>query len=248
MTEMLLRRLVRSILSEGRPPPDEPSVAPDDALGQYVFPGDRTDPSYKEVIEKNTELEDEFYRALVDHYDQNDNTALRQIWPEVIGLARSGMYPKLLVPPPGLAFRVMTVDPVRCAGLLGLSVEEIKAHEGAAQRVGSPPAYTPRDFISSWTLNPEIMVAYTGSQFIPYKAGHCAVLLVTETSRGEFMMNPETFARGWNLGSYYQSEHEIISGGPVGLKSAAWLWHGESPRGRKMAMGILGELLAAVEE
>lgn len=249
ITETRLRRLIRALLSEATLEPDEPRVAPDEALGRYAFPGDRTDPEYARVPEDDTELEDRFYRALVKHYDHNDDAELRRIWPEVIGLARAGMYPGLLVPPAGDVFRLMAVDPARCGEILGLSVEEIKAREGAAQRVGSPPAYAPRDFISSWTLDPETLVENTSSQFLSYKSGHCTLLLVTEASRGEFMMNPESFARGWKLGSNYQYEYEVIAGGPVGLKSAAWVWHGDGPRGRfnlHTALVILGELLAAV--
>lgn len=41
ITEAHLRHLVMSLLTEAVPPPDEPGVASDEALGQYVFPNDR---------------------------------------------------------------------------------------------------------------------------------------------------------------------------------------------------------------
>lgn len=251
LAETRLRRLIRSLLVEAVPPPDEPRVAPDEAMGRYAFPGDRTDPEYAQVPEDNTALEDKFYQALVNHYDKNDHSGLREVWPELIELVRAGLYPKLLTPPRGPVFRLLTADPARAAQILGVDEEALVARPGVARRAESPPVYSPRGFISSWTLDPETMVEHTSSQFLSYKSGHCTVLLVAETSGGEFMMNPESFARGWKLGSNYQLEYEVIAGGPVGLKSAAWLWHGDGPRGRfnlNTALGMLGKLLAAVGE
>ena len=87
ISEVHLRRLVRALLTEAAPPPDEPGVGPDDALGRYVFPSNRVnDHAYRDVGEDDTKLEADFFHALDRHYNGNDPGALRAVWSRLIEL------------------------------------------------------------------------------------------------------------------------------------------------------------------
>ncbi len=47
-THTQLRQLIRSLLQEAEvPPPDEPSVAPDEAMGRYAMPRWLSDAAFK---------------------------------------------------------------------------------------------------------------------------------------------------------------------------------------------------------
>lgn len=227
ITETHLRHLIRSILTEAVPPPDEPSVAPDEALGRYVFPDDRTSPEYSEVPEDYTDLEEEFFQALRRHYDHNESASLTKIWPELVKLNQAGLYTKLLRPPRGTVFRLMEVTPDRAALFMGVDEETIRSKPRVAQVAPSPPPFKPKGLLSSWTMDPETLVEHTGIEFLRGRPGKCSLLFVSDTTQGEFLMHPENFAKGWNLGANYQLEYEVIAGGPVGLKSAAWIFFPE---------------------
>ena len=230
LLETHLRQLVRGILLEvgNVPPPDEPGVAPDEALGQYAFPDDRHGTEYDEVDEEDTSLETRFFTALTRHYEDNNDGPLRDIWPEVIELNQQGLYPKLLRPPSGNVYRLMTVEPDRAALFMGVPEAKIRARPGIARPASNPPSFKPRGFLSSWTLDPEVMVENTGHTFVDEKPGECTLLLVADTADGEFLMNPKGFASGWALGNNYRDEQEVIGGGEIPLTAAAWIWHGVS--------------------
>lgn len=222
-----LRRIVRGILLEAEiPPPDETRVQPDEALGQYVFPDNRATDAYKEVDEADTDLEKRFFKALDLHYDANNHGPLRAIWPEIVELNRQGLYPNLLRSPRGRVYRLMSVDPDRAALFMGVPESRIKGRPGAARSAPNPPPFKPRGLLSSWTTDPEAMVQHTGHTFVEEKPGECTLLLVADTSEGEFLMNPIGFASGWRLGNMYKHEYEVIGGGEIPLIGAAWMWHG----------------------
>lgn len=248
ITETHLRHLIRSILSEAVPPPDEPNVAPDEALGQYVFPDDRTNPEYSKVPEDYTDLEEEFFQALRHHYEHNEPRALAKIWPELVKLNQAGLYSKLLRAPRGTVFRLMEVTPDRAALFMGVDEETIRSKPRVAQVAPSPPPFKPKWLLSSWTMDPETMVEHTGIEFLRGRPGKCSMLFVSDTTQGEFLMHPENFAKGWNLGANYQLEYEVIAGGLVGLKSAAWIFFPERQASKRDELEIeLNEAFRVLE-
>ena len=224
-SETLLRMAVRRVLQEA-PQPDQPGVAPGEALGQYAFPAGRLDRG-KDIEEPDTDLESRFYDALKRHYEENNRGALQTVWPEVIELKQQGLYPALLVPPAGRVYRMMTLDPDRAALFLGVDEDEVKKEPGVAHSSPNPPSFKPRGFISSWTLDPELMVGESSiGQSFHDSPGQCTLLLVADTGSGEFLMNPEGFAQGWRIGSNFSLESEVIGGGEIPLVAASWMWHG----------------------
>ena len=251
ITESHLRRLIHSILLEAEelPPPDEPRVAPDEALGQYAMPRlTRNDRRYDNVPEKNTELESRLQSALVKHYDSADSTKLRAIWDDVYSLAAAGMYPNLLVPPNGPVYRIMETDPSRAARILGITEEEMTSQTNIVQVAPAPPPFMGKEFISSWTSAPR------GIGINAFLRGHfnkvSLILIAQCPGSGQFIMNPQGFARDFNLGSMYKTESEVIAGGPIQVVSAAWMWHGVGLGGQssgKSPIAILNALLSAVE-
>lgn len=229
MSHDLVRKFVRSVLlaEAAPPPPDEPSVEPGEAMGRYVFPNDRINSSaYKGVGEEDTELEQEFWYALDRHYNGNDTGRLRAVWPKIIELERRGLYSSILSPPSGKVYRLMSLEPARAALFLGLTEAEIVTASGEAQVAPSPPPYRPRDFLSSWTLDPQAMIKISGTDFINAKPGQCSLLFVADTGTAEFLMNPREFGRGWKVGQDYAHEQEVIGGGEIPIETAAWMWHG----------------------
>lgn len=225
-SEALLRVAVRGILREA-PQPDEPGVDPEEALGRYAFPQNRLDRG-RDIDEPDTDLEERFFDALVRHYDSSNSQALQAVWPEVVELERRGLYQKLLRPPEAPVYRLMTLDADRAALFLGVDEAELQEEPGMARRAPSPPPFKPRGYLSSWTVDALKMVRDSGNAFVDDAPGTCSVLLVANTRAGEFLMNPQGFARGWSLGSNFASEGEVIGGGEIPLVTAAWMWHGES--------------------
>lgn len=229
LSEAHLRQLVRSILLEAGkvPPPDEPGVEPDEALGRYVFPKDRINASkYRGTGEKNTQLEDEFFQALKGHYYSNDPGLLRNVWPQILELERQGLYTNILRPPGGKVYRLMKVSPYRAAQFLGLPESEISTRAGEAQVAPNPPPYRPREFLSSWTLDPRAMIKISEDDFIKDEPGSCSLIFVADTRAGEFLMNPDVITSSWKVGMDYAHEREVIGGGEIPIETAAWMWHG----------------------
>lgn len=227
LIESQLRQLVRSLLQEAEvPPPDEPNVAPDEAMGQYAMPRWRSDAGYEQVDEKDTKVERQFYKALELHYRSNVSGPLEEVWPEVIEIAKRGLYPTLLVPPAGRVFRLMNVPPDRAALFLGVDEETVTRRPGISQVAPSPPTFRPRKLTASWTVDPERLVGSDDAAFIKTDPVNVTLLLVADTSGGDFLMNPRGFAEGWGLGAAYADEGEVISGGPVALEQVAWFYHG----------------------
>ena len=226
-THTQLRRLIRSLLREAEvPPPDEPSVAPDEAMGRYAMPRWRSDLGYEQVDEKDTDVERQFYKALEMHYRSNVSGLLEKVWPDVIEIAKRGLYPELLVPPSGQVFRLMNVTPHRASLFLGVDEETVTRKPGMAHLAPSPPTFRPRKLTASWTVDPETLVGSDHGAFIKTDPTNVTLLLVADTSGGDFLMNPSGFSSGWGLGAAYADEGEVISGGPVVLKQAAWFYHG----------------------
>jgi len=73
------------------------------------------------------------------------------------------------------------------------------------------------------------MIAGSDSQFIRVQPGYAAVLLSAPIVRGSFLINPREFTSNWGIAHHFAYEAEVISGGPVKLTSAAWMWFGGDP-------------------
>jgi hypothetical protein len=105
-------------------------------------------------------------------------------------------------------------------------------------------------------MDPKELVNSSWGEFLKISSKDITVLLVADTSAGNFLMNPQGFGAGWRLGNRYNHETEVIAGGQVPLVSAAWIWFGETAgRQRRGASSsnkpharVLDKLLAAVEE
>jgi hypothetical protein len=242
-SEQGLRRLIRALLREGLPPPDEPDIEPDEAMGQYLMPTGRVDPRYENVPEESTRLERAFEDALYQHYEANETDQLAKIWDQVWELVERGLYSEFLVAPDRRAWRLMSkVPPGKLAGMLGLDEEEVTGRPNEAQVSQGPVTYRRRleggetdlTRVSSWTLQPEDI---DPSAFISQSPGECSVLVSAPTSGGEFLMNPHKFTREFRLGKKFADEYEVISRGPVEGARVAWIYH--SPRSTEWKSNII---------
>lgn len=263
ITESQLRRIIRHELrsldeaivdgtwvedyNHPLPPPDEPNVEPNKALGQYVLPDQRIGRRYSNIPEPYTKLENELENALERHYYDEQSGSLKRIWPRLMSLKRKGLYADLLNPPPGSVYRLLTVDHDRASSILGVEPQDITAQTNIAQAAPNPPTYVSRKFISSWTLDPRLMVSSNPGPWAEPRAGSATVILMADTSQGEFLINPHTYAAGWLVGQAHQDESEVIGGGSIPLVSAAWLWHGDAQE-PLAPMQILDALLDAIGE
>jgi hypothetical protein len=232
-----LRCLVRRVLAEDLedlPPPDEPGVKPGQALGQYLMPRDRTDPAYDRVEERDTPLEDEFVRALGDHYRRNNSNNLVKVWTKIWKVAQSGLYSKWLQPPAGsTVYRAIGgLTPDAAAKVTGLTVQDILEEPGVAHRVvGSPPTLRPSSKVSSWTLEPTVEnVQEFGTSAA--EPGQCAVLFAAKcepggAGGGQFLMNPNSFTSDFHLAEQYREESEVIAYGPIEIEELSYIYYDE---------------------
>lgn len=258
LTESGLRRLVRSLLREALtddsgplPPPDEPNVAPDEAMGQYLMPAGRVDSSYwRHDMEADTDLELKLRQALAYHYRSNDDWRLQDIWSQLVDLKNQGLYSSVLMPPSGAAYRVMSMDADRAALFLGETPEDIASiPHGEAELAPDPPPFKPRNVIASWTMDPTSLAGSLGAEgFINTRDFDVTILLVADTNAGEFLMNHESLSQGWMVGQEYEAEREVLSGGTVPLLTAAWVWHGDEDGPKLSPMSVMRELIDAVRE
>lgn len=247
-TEAALRQLVRRILREAPghaavgdeplPPPDAPGQPADQGLGQWAMPALRSDPAYQRaaIAEPDTDLERRLARALRSHYDDNEDAPLGRIWDQLVALRDGGLYPGLLETPGGHAYRFMMLTPERAALFLGVPQEELEgAALGRAHRAPSPPPFRPRGLIASWTLDPTGLIRRgEASLFVWREPGMVAVLLRARTPQPAFLLNPERLGRDWSLAPHLAFETEVLSGGPVELDGAAWVWFpGDRARGSR---------------
>ncbi len=259
LSETDLRRLVRAILLEASPPPDEPSVKPGEAMGQYLMPGERTELAYAGIEERDTALERDFEYALQAHYRGNHSAPLAKVWPRVWQVAQSGLYSRWLQPPAGsIAYRgIGGLDPRTAARVIGLSVKELKAEPGRAHRVeGSPPAFRAREPISSWTLRADVqnLMDFTTRNT---RDGQVAVLFAARcepmgAGGGQFLLNPRTFTQDFFIGEEFKDEVEVLAYGPVELAALSYIYYDDDESdlrdigGRKRDAKAAADLLAAL--
>lgn len=259
ITESQLRRLVRRALREGNPPPDEPGITADDAMGQYLMPTfNRYGGEYELVDERDTDLEELFQSALKQHYEGNadvmhNSVPLSQIWHALIDVKQRGLYTNILVPPAKTVFRIMSVPADKATKVLGIPREEITTSRNKAQVVPNPPSFRGRDLISSWTLNP---TAPSITRFIFVAPNQVSILMVADVdpSGDNFLMNPMEFTKHYDLGRAFSDETEVIGGGSIPLKAMSWMWHGKGDEPRTIkdaltpAVDILSQELENIEQ
>lgn len=241
---MKLNTLLEYLLNEAKKPakvPPEPPEAPADApLGQYLFATARKDvPKPKEP---NTELENTLMKDLNRHFAGEGNVNLIDAsLTTLMGFEKQGLYPKLLKPPSGLAYRFMSNVSVGTASSIfldGLDPEIIMGTSNKAfcvEPIGviENPAYKSTvgrgtTKAASWTIAPE---GYNFGDFTVTRAGSVAILLVADiASNDNFLLNPNNIAdyAQENVADFDASlikkEREVISIGPVNVLKTAYMY------------------------
>jgi hypothetical protein len=218
-----------------QPPPDEPGLEPDEAMGQYLLPQERIGSAYAHVEEDPTPIEQKFVMALLGHYRSNNSREMAQIWPKIWKIAQEGLYSKWLQPPAGsIAYRgIGGVSASLASRIIGLSIKEIKEEPGIAHRVvGSSPVLRPRQPISSWTLRPTVGIV---EQFTTSETdlGQCAILFAARcepygAGGGKFLMNPHNFTREFDTASDFAEEAEVIAHGPIEIEELSYIYYDDS--------------------
>ena len=211
MNERLLRSYVRSIIAESQGDKEDP-------YGEYLFAPQRKDLKTKKR-EPNTPEEDALLKALEDHYN-NEEYTLGEFAPELLDLIAQGKYSKVLAPPPGPYYRVLSELPAPVlAGFLGVRPKALTVGEptdGGGGTMTPGGRYSGSTGIHSWTtkldpkwLNKDILTRKV------MKAGEVLAVVVADESGGDFLINPKGMANVSGMPSYVATQNEVISFGPV---------------------------------
>ena len=211
MDEKTLRRYVREVILEAQ-------ASKDDPYGEYLFAPQRRDLKTKKR-EPNTPEEDALLKALEDHYN-NEEYTLGEFAPELLDLIAQGKYSKVLAPPPGPYYRVLSELPAPVlAGFLGVRPKALTVGEptdGGGGTMTPGGRYSGSTGIHSWTtkldskwLNKDILTRKV------MKAGEVLAVVVADESGGDFLINPKGMSNVEGMPSYVATQNEVISFGPV---------------------------------
>lgn len=206
-------------------------AAVDDPYGKYLFAKKRKDlkgtPAAKE---KDTPEEAELYQAFNVHYN-NQGYMLGDVAPQVLDLVKQGKYEKLLAPPPGPYYRVITdVDiPVLCE-VLGIDVGSVVYGKATRTKGGvmmPGGSLSGKSGIHSWStmLDPSWVEGdlYVSSSLVDRLRGGPAAMIVLRASGGKnFFVNPEGMQNVAGLGKFMERQNEVISYGPVKFAGAVY--------------------------
>jgi len=248
----IIKEYVREVLLEaGRSAPAQATA--DDPYGKYLFAKKRKDlKGTPAAAEKDTPEEAELYQAFKDHYNNADYT-LGGSASQLLDLVKQGKYSKLLAPPPGPYYRIISdVDiPVLCK-ILGIDKKSVvydvvTRTKGGVMTPGGGLAGTTG--IHSWTtaLDPswveEDLFSFS-SLANRLRGGPAATVILKAAGGKNFFANPEGMKNVTGLGPYVERQDEVISYGPVKFSSAAYF------AAKKLEDLVknydLGEMIAAV--
>ena len=156
-----LRRLIREA-AKGK---GSAQADPDDPFGQYLFAPHRSDLPAAARREEDTPEEEELFQAFADHYN-NEEYTLGGFAPELLKLVKQGKYTKLLAPPGGPYYRIITniTKPV-LAGMLGVKPGQLRVGEptaagGGVMKPGGDMAGSTG--IHSWTTDNSVEPEWFG--------------------------------------------------------------------------------------
>jgi hypothetical protein len=232
-----------------------PDALPEDPFGQYLFAPIRYDvPKPKEP---NTDEEKEFLKALEHLFNYDKTSKLTKLLPSLLSLVKKGKYTKFLVPPKsGRAYRFMQVDVETASKILGVSIEKIKnSPEMVPFYVTGCPDYVPLrgEQLSSWTMDPEYetMSKFTYTERFYGETEMVSIVLVAETSKNTFLLNPEELTKSGiyqSINNYYY-EMETIGVGPIKILEAAYVrvLRREKPSMSMLSYDIHGALMSALK-
>lgn len=244
LTQRIYERLLR----------EAAQARPDDPYGEYLFAPVRDDLPPEARKEQNTAAEDDLYAALYKHYEGWGSSAWDGQEEEILTLLSQGKYRKLLEPPPGPYFRVISKVPQgTVATVLGIPASEVV--RGKTTPTGGG-ILTPRgqtggggagaSGIMSWTTrpSPKWMMGDLGAGYL--RQGEGTILVrAGGPEAGRFFVDPAEMARVGGLPHYATYQWEVISKGPVEFEAAAYHVGLGSPYGGDAAEGVLKELISA---
>lgn len=240
-----LRQMIRRGLFEA---PRAQGTA-DDPYGKYLFAPQRTDLPATAKGEKNTPEEKELWDALQAHYE-NMGYYLGDLAPGILDLVKQGKYAKLLAPPGGPYYRLVSDIPIDVfAGWVKKKPESIKRDVattcgGGRMTPGGTDAGSTG--IHSWTVNED--TSNLGEVIYgPVKKGTVTAVLRASDGGGKFFIDPAGMALVPKMSRYVAaktSQGEVISFGPVKFEAAAYYAAGKAPAEDKA--GIAEELFSMV--
>lgn len=218
MDKQLLKTYIKSIIKESQAEPGDP-------YGEYLFAPQRKDLKTKKR-EPNTPEEDALLKALEDHYN-NEEYTLGGFAPELLDLIQQGKYSKVLSPPPGPYYRVLSELPAPAlASFLGVKPRSLTIGdptEGGGGTMTPGGRYSGSTGIHSWTtkldskwLNADILTRKY------MKAGEVLAIIVADESGGDFLINPKGMSAVEGMPSYVATQNEVISFGPVAFDSCVY--------------------------
>jgi hypothetical protein len=246
-----LRSMIRVLLEASRSAPAQADS--DDPYGKYLFAKKRKDlKGTPAAAEKDTPEEAELYQAFNDHYN-NREYSLGDVAPQLLDLVKQGKYAKLLAPPPGPYYRIISdVDITTLCKILGIDRKSVvygkpTRTKGGVMTPGGTMAGTTG--IHSWTtaLDPSWVKEdlHVSSSLASRLLGGPAAMIVLKASGGKnFFANPVGMQNVVGLGKYVERQDEVISYGPVKFSSAAYF---AAKKIEDFATTFdIGELIAAV--
>ena len=202
---------------EGRSDDDEDEYA-NAPLGKYAWPDDRIGMP----LEKNTELEDRLFNAIVNHFDSN-TPITEDDAKELQALLKMGLYKDVLKQPNvEFVYRGVKLKSDDVTKLTGQSEKELvkRLDDSGALFVVLPPVqkspWRSRKGASvSWTTSSAKAKEFTGGLYTA--TGSWGVVAVAKVAD-----NPDTFLAGVDglyklrtIGSIYEPEREALAIAPV---------------------------------
>lgn len=222
-------RVFARLLEAARGPSKQASA--DDPYGEFLFAKKRKDlkgtPAAKE---KDTPEEAALYQALDNHYNNKDYD-LGGHAEQILDLVSQGKYAKLLAPPPGPYYRIISnIDIPTLCGMLGIGADEVVYGKhvragGGTMKPGG--ALAGSSGIHSWStkLDPSWVgedLRAAGSFFDQVSYEPAAALVIRADGGKNFFANPEGMSNVGGLGPYVAKQDEVISYGPVRFTASAY--------------------------
>jgi hypothetical protein len=218
---------------------EKPEANPDDIFGKYLFGSERSDEPASN--EDDTELEEEFWYALDNHFGSYAyNNELQKIFPKILKLVHDGKYAKLLKPRNKKCYRLLyNVPEDKAQKILGLTynqVESIRNTQIKPHVINNSEDYENLEgtILSSWTskLNFKSFESVSESASIfrhtnvnsnEYIKSIFIIILEANIENNKFLVNPVNFNKYIPHIFSYEDEFETIGYGKIKINRASFV-------------------------
>lgn len=217
--ERVFRRLLEAAQTQ---------ASKDDPYGEYLFAKKRKDLKGTPAgTEEDTPEEAALFKSFADHYSYSDYT-LGDKAPLLLDLIKQGKYTKLLAPPPGPYYRLITDLSVELlASMLGIDEQDLvegvptTVKTGGVMKPGGSGAGSTG--IHSWSTNLDSSWIFGDLQAESYMYAGSAAVILKAIGGKNFFVNPEGMSNVTGMSEFIATQSEVISYGDVPFDSAVYI-------------------------